>query len=100
MLGEPLARGYSDVPPSLVVGVISPGNTRREMELKRGVYFSHSVLRVWEVEHQSIRVWDDPDTSVTLHLGDTLTGDPVSPGFTLKLNDLFINPIAEEVGTA
>ena len=95
--GEPLARGYSDVPPSLVVEVISPGNTRREMELKRGVYFANRVERVWEVEHRSIRVWSDPETPVTLNVGDTLTGEPVLPGFTLKLEDLFINPFAAEL---
>ena len=97
--GGLLRRGYSDVPPSLVVEVFSPGNTRREMELKRGVYFGAGVERVWEVGEEEVgeeevRVYADPETFTTLRCGDTLTGDPVLPGFAVTLDDLFADPLA------
>lgn len=84
-------RGYSRVPPALVVECLSPGNTRREMELKRSVYFAAGVEAVWEADPlaRAVTVWTGPDADTTLHEGDTLTGDPVLPGFSVALTDLF-----------
>ena len=102
--GGLLRRGYSDVPPALVVEVLSPRNTRREMELKRDTYFAHDVLRVWEVDEDAagplVRVYDGPDSCVTLRSGDTLTGDPVLPGFAVAVADLFADPLAEDAPDA
>ena len=91
-------RGYSDVPPALVVEVLSPGNTVREMERKRAVYFAAGVERVWEVHPfpREVVVWDGPDDHHTLSAGDTLTGDPVLPGFALPLDDLFAGADLED----
>ncbi len=84
-------RGYSDVPPALVVEVLSPDNTRREMELKRSVYFAAGVELVWEADPlvRTVVVWTGPDADVTLREGDTLSGAPVLPGFAVPLDDLF-----------
>ncbi|QDT14969.1 Uma2 family endonuclease [Alienimonas californiensis] len=84
-------RGYSDVPPALVAEVISPGNTRREMELKRSVYFAAGVQTIWEVDPlaRTITVWTGPDADTVLREGDTLTGAPTLPEFSLPLSDLF-----------
>lgn len=91
-------RGYSDVPPALVVEVLSPGNTRREMELKRRVYFSAGVEQVWEANPltREVTVWTGPDDARTLtaEAGDALTGAPVLPGFSTPLADLFTPPAA------
>ena len=92
------ARGWSDVPPALVVEVLSPGNTRAEMDAKRHVYFTAGVELVWEVDPLAgeVAVWraDTPDPAETLTGGDALTGDPVLPGFTVTLTDLFADPLA------
>ncbi|QDT15788.1 Uma2 family endonuclease [Alienimonas californiensis] len=85
------ARGFSDVPPALVVEVLSPGNTAQEMRRKRAVYFAAGVVRVWEVdpETRTATVWRGPDDSATFRHGDALPGEPVLPGLQLKLSDLF-----------
>ncbi len=70
------------------------------MDLKRETYFAHGVRRVWEVDEDAtgglVRVYEGPDAFVTLRPGDTLTGDPVLPGFATALDALFADPLAEE----
>ena len=51
--GGLLRRGYSDVPPALVVEVWSPGNRRAEMDRKRRTYFAHGVTTVWEADEDA-----------------------------------------------
>ena len=90
------ARGYSDVPPALVVEALSPGNTRREMDLKRTIYFAAGVRLVWEADplHETVAVWAAPDDrrDLSADAGDALTGAPVLPGFGVPLVDLFTPP--------
>ncbi|QDT15474.1 Uma2 family endonuclease [Alienimonas californiensis] len=89
-------RGYSDVPPALVVEVLSPGNTRREMELKRRVYFAAGVEVVWEADPRTrtVVVWTAPDESreLSAEAGETLSGGGVLPGFAVPLAELFARP--------
>ena len=89
-------RGFSDVPPALVVEALSPGNTRREMELKRRIYFAAGVELVWEADPlaQTVIVWTAPDASreLSAEAGDTLSGAPVPPGFAVSLAELFAPP--------
>ena len=89
-------RGYSDVPPALVAEALSPGNTRREMELKRRIYFAAGVELVWEADPltRTVVVWTAPDASEELsaEAGDTLSGGPVLPGFAVQLTELFRRP--------
>ncbi|NNJ28016.1 Uma2 family endonuclease [Alienimonas chondri] len=84
-------RGYVAVTPALVVEVLSPGNTRREMALKRSVYFAAGVEAVWEADPlaRTVVVWTGPDADTLLRESDTLTGEPVLPGFTAPLSELF-----------
>ena len=89
-------RGYSDVPPALVVEALSPGNTRREMELKRRIYFAAGVELVWEADPQAqtvvVRTAPDASEELSAEAGDTLSGGSVLPGFEVALNDLFAPP--------
>ena len=84
-------RGHSDVPPALVVEVLSPSNTAAEMALKRTIYFAAGVVRVWEIdpEARTAAVYGGPDDRTALGPGDALTGEPVLPGFRLELDGLF-----------
>ncbi|NNJ25801.1 Uma2 family endonuclease [Alienimonas chondri] len=86
-----LARGFSDVPPALVVEVLSPGNTPQEMRRKRTVYFAAGVVRVWEIdpETRTATVWRGPEDSASFGEGDAIAGEPVLPGFRLAVSDLF-----------
>ena len=100
--GPLLRRGYSDVPPALVVEVVSPRNTRAEMERKRGTYFAYDVTLVWEFDEDAagplVRLFDGPgDPSATLRSGDTLKGDAVLPGFAVSVDELFADPLADDL---
>jgi len=86
-----LKHGYADGAPALAIEIFSPGNTRREMDEKRAEYFASGAEAVWIVfpESQTIEVATGPESIKTLGRNDVLAGDPVLPGFTLKVGDLF-----------
>jgi Uma2 family endonuclease len=75
----------------LVVEVLSPGNTLREMERKRREYFASGVSLVWEVDPRQriVTIFDSVDHCEELAVGDTLTGGTVLPGFSQPLSELF-----------
>jgi Uma2 family endonuclease len=77
--------------PDLAIEILSRSNTRKEMKLKRRDYFRAGTRLVWQIDpkKRSVEVYTDPDTYTTLDESRTLTGDPVLPGFTLSLRDLF-----------
>ena len=79
------------VVPDLMADVIRPGHTPGELRRKRGEYFRAGVRLVWEIDTRSrtVRVYDAADSFRDLNAADTLTGDPVLPGFTLPLGQLF-----------
>lgn len=75
----------------LAVEILSPSNTEREMQRKRGEYFAGGCRLVWQVyppTHQ-VRVYSSPDAFVELSEAETLEGDPVLPGFTLSIRRWF-----------
>lgn len=77
--------------PDLVVEVLSPSNTPREMARKRDEYFRGGVRLVWEIDprQRTVRVYTAADQFRDLTAADTLAGDPVLPGFILPLAQLF-----------
>ncbi len=79
------------VVPNLAVEVLSKGNTRKEMAIKREEYFEAGVELVWEIDpkKRTVAVYTSPDDSSTLTIDDTLDGGTVLPGFELSLKDLF-----------
>jgi Uma2 family endonuclease len=84
---EPIPLGA----PDLVVEVLSPSNTVAEMARKRTEYFRGGVRLVWEIDPRvrTVRVYTSETAFTDLTAADTLTGDPVLPGFTLPLAQLF-----------
>lgn len=79
------------VGPDMAVEVMSDSNTADEMLQKRKEYFASGCRLCWEVEPEPrlVRVYTDPTNFTTVTQHQTLTGDPVLPGFTLVLNDLY-----------
>jgi Uma2 family endonuclease len=81
-----------DLAPDLAVEVLSESNTRAEMRLKREDYFRGGCRLVWEIdpEARTITIYTrvDPHDAI-LTVADTLTGDPVLPGFVLPLAGFF-----------
>jgi Uma2 family endonuclease len=89
-----VGRRFLESPPLLVVEVISPGNTRREIEEKLVDYRSIGVPECWLVNFPSrsvevLRLTAEAATIIaTFGMGDTLRSD-VLPGFTLPIADIF-----------
>lgn len=77
--------------PHLAVEVISPGNTRQEMQRKLVEYFDSGSTLVWYVDPRSrtIRVFTSPENMTTLNEADTLDGGSLLPGFLLPVARTF-----------
>ena len=81
----------ADLAPDLVVEVISPSNTAREMERKLQEYLAAGGVRlVWYVlpEPQEVHVYTAERHDV-LTMDQELSGGEVLPGFALPLRQLF-----------
>jgi Uma2 family endonuclease len=77
--------------PDLAVEVLSPGNTKREIDLKVREYFFSGVRQVWLVDgkQRCIRVYTAPDKSILLTEDQVLDGGDVLPGLQLPLREVF-----------
>lgn len=80
-----------NVVPELAIEVLSTRNTPKEMARKRDEYFRAGVRLVWEIDPRTrtVCVYAAIDQFQALTETDTLTGDPVLPGFSLPLAQLF-----------
>jgi Uma2 family endonuclease len=81
----------SDLIPDLVVEILSPSNTTREMRLKVREYFESGVRLVWIIDpaKRSAEILTAPDAKTSLAESGTLDGGDVLPGFRLPLAKLF-----------
>ena len=75
----------------LAVEVISPSNTRREMERKLGDYFNAGVAVVWLVypKEREVVVYSAPNQSTVLQGDDVLDGGTLLPGFSITVARIF-----------
>lgn len=82
----------------LAIEVISPSNTRREMERKLGDYFTAGVGAVWLFypKTREASVYSSPNTSVTLRDNDVLDGGSLLPGFSVTVAKIFAELDATE----
>ena len=85
------SRTIDDVIPTLAVESLSPSNTRKEMKLKREVYFKAGVELVWmlDPDKEIVDVYTCGSEYITLTINDTLDGGNVLPGFTIAVNAIF-----------
>ncbi len=83
--------GYAEVPPDLVVEIVSPGDTRREVRGKARMWLSYGVALVWVVQPdtRTVDVYEPARAAVTLTERDTLDGLETLPGFTCVISDIF-----------
>jgi Uma2 family endonuclease len=90
LVGQP----FLELPPLLVVKVVSPGNTRREIDERLADYRSIGVPECWLVNFptRSVEVLrltaEAATTTAVFGMGDTLSCE-VLPGFTLPIADIF-----------
>ena len=83
--------GYSEIVPDLVVEVVSPNDTRQEVEDKVRMWLSYGARLVWTL-HPSTRTVDvhtGGGANFTLAEDDILDGGDVLPGFTWNVSDIF-----------
>jgi Uma2 family endonuclease len=82
-----------DLHPNLAVEVLSPGNTREEMDEKLRDYFASGATLVWLVDpaDRTVLVFTSPDRAAARRLtaADTLDGGTVLPGFSTPVAALF-----------
>ena len=84
-------QGYAEVAPELVVEVVSPSDSVREVAGKASMWITGGVQLVW-VEWPETKMIDiyRPNLPVTtLRETDTLTGEDVLPQFTVTVKDIF-----------
>jgi Uma2 family endonuclease len=77
--------------PDLAIEVLSPSNTQKEMSRKLNDYFTAGVGLVWYVDpaDRTVQVFTASDARTVLTVDQTLTGDPILPGFALPIRSLF-----------
>ena len=83
--------GYAEVVPDLVVEVVSPNDTQREVAAKARMWLRYDVRLVWVVlpQTRSVDVYRPGHAAVTLTEQDTLDGQDVLPGFTCAVSAVF-----------
>ena len=83
--------GYAEVVPDLVVEVVSPDDTRREVAAKARMWLRYDVRLVWVVlpQTRSVDVYRPGRAVETLTDQDTLNGLDVLPGFTCAVSAVF-----------
>ena len=83
--------GYAETTPDLVVEVVSPSNTIREVNDKAFMWLGHGVRLVWLVYPytRTVDVYQGGRTVTTLTEDDSLDGLDVLPGFACAVSEIF-----------
>jgi Uma2 family endonuclease len=89
--GELPDEAIASLGPDLAVEVISPGNTKKEIDRKLREYFSSGTRLAWVVypKSETVDVYTSAAKKRALRQGQTLDGGDVLPGFQLPLRRLF-----------
>lgn len=87
------ASGYLDVPPELVVEVLSPEDRWSQVKVKLNDYFFAGVDRVWVADPKARKVfaYRSPVLSETFEMGQTLRDEGLLPGFSLPVAEIFLD---------
>lgn len=83
--------------PAMAIEVISPNNTAVDMFDKVEEYLAAGVQLVWQVFPQPrtvIAYW--PDRTQIFRPGDAIDAEPVLPGFSCPVADLFPLPVNQD----
>ena len=94
-VGEPpvAAEAIYYLVPAFAIEIISPNNTAADMFNKVEEYLAAGVRLVWQLfpERRSVIAFA-PDQAAVFRPGDTITAEPVLPGFACPVTDLFPPP--------
>lgn len=80
-----------DMPPDVAVEVVSRTDTFRIVNLKVKQYLDVGVRMIWLInpDLKTVDAYQPDEPSRRFNINDTLTGDPVIPGFALPVSELF-----------
>ena len=83
--------GYAEVVPDLVVEIVSPSDSRREVHDKAQMWLRHGVRLVWVVhpDTHTVDVHQQDGSVATLGDDSSLDGLDVLPGFTCAVSTIF-----------
>ena len=90
-LAQARVRGFPELAPDFVVEVVSPNDTAAEIQQKVEEWLGAGVQLAWVLYPvtRSAMVYRSSGPLGLLHADDTITGEPVLPGFACRLGDLF-----------
>jgi Uma2 family endonuclease len=82
--------GYFELSPDLIVEILSPSNTTKQILKKLREYFAKGVRLVWVIspEDRTLAVYRQADEGRLLHETATVTGEDILPGFECRVSDL------------
>lgn len=82
--------GYIEISPDLLVEVLSPSNTSRQIRAKLQEYFAKGVRLVWVLapEDRTLTIYRTLEEGRVLHDTAMVTGEDVLPGFECRVSDL------------
>lgn len=77
--------------PDLAVEVLSPDDRKGEVAEKVEAWLSAGCAAVWIVDpkQQTVTIYQPPTDTLVQSAGEILTGDPVVPGFSCAVSELF-----------
>ena len=83
--------GYAEVVPDLVVEVVSPSNSRQEVNDKALMWLRYGVRLVLAVhpDTRTVEAHREGHRVLTFTENDTLDGMDILPGFTCAVRDIF-----------
>ncbi len=83
--------GFLEVVPDLAVEVLSPTDRVRQVADKIGEFLDCGVPIVWLVDPkaETVTIYRSLSDTERLTATDTITADPVLPGFSAKVSDFF-----------
>lgn len=87
------ATSFLDVPPDLIVEILSPGNSWSETIQKLREFFSIGVRLVWLIDpsSQSVFAYRSLTDVREFTIDDHLPGDDVLPGFRVAVREIFVD---------
>ena len=94
LLDDDLGDGALDIAPDLIVEVISPRDIAEKVEEKFRMYIESGVRQIWAIYPRAkvVRVIRPGGAESRLQLTDTLDGEDILPGFSLRVSQVFSVP--------
>jgi Uma2 family endonuclease len=83
-----------DVPPDLVIEVLSPSTSKRDRGVKKNKYSAHGVIEYWIVDpkRQTVEVYylqKNPDRAARVYSATESFSSSLFPGLTFSGKEIF-----------